>query len=494
MRRAILDLVQLSDSRFVEEISKGIGHIVEYVDSLDSVALRLIDMGEHRGASTVRALAEEEGAKVFILIDAVRCPPSEAKDRSRTLKGYYDHLAKYIYSEACWWRSADFAEVERAVERERLPYYLDGPNDVDWIVSNPAKANRERSMYVDYVQDVTSPKGEYYWVSPHTNHEAGRYEPSSPTSLLAARALHRVGLTTPAGLSIVAEVWRSFRPDPSTKYPELSRKIRETLEHTNHEAGRYEPSSPTSLLAARALHRVGLTTPAGLSIVAEVWRSFRPDPSTKYPELSRKIRETLELVIEKGLCSEGDRADLVKTVVDYWPFPLWSLDLRPADEPTLENLRHDRKAYIRRLIEIEEQRDPPPQIQRSKLEALSKAYDEWMLEYDQLLQSHPGNQGGGIIRIVPAGASPVELESYVRLRCLMLELTLEERMDLAALAWFGRNCRAGWEDLHSHARKTICDDDVDYECGLGSYWLKGFERWEAPPELPASLTDSGEKT
>ena len=430
MRRAILDLVQLSDSRFVEEISKGIGHIVEYVDSLDSLALRLIDMGEHRWASTVRALAEEEGAKVFILIDAVRCPPSEAKDRSRTLKGYYDHLAKYIYSEACWWRSADFAEVERAVERERLPYYLDGPNDVDWIVSNPAKANRERSMYVDYVQDVTSPKGEYYWVSPHTNHEAGRYE----------------------------------------------------------------PSSPTSLLAARALHRVGLTTPAGLSIVAEVWRSFRPDPSTKYPELSRKIRETLKLVIEKGLCSEGDRADLVKTVVNYWPFPLWSLDLRPADEPTLENLRHDRKAYIRRLIEIEEQRDPPPQIQRSKLEALSKAYDEWMLEYDQLLQSHPGNQGGGIFRIVPASASLVDLESYVRLRCLMLELTLEERMDLAALAWFGRNSRAGWEDLHSHARKTICDDDVDYECGLGSYWLKGFERWEAPPELPASLTDSGEKT
>ena len=236
-----------------------------------------------------------------------------------------------------------------------------------------------------------------------------------------------------------------------------------------------------------------MTTPVGLSIVADLWRSFRPEPSTRFPELSRKVRDTLKRVTENGLCADVDPEALISTVINYWPFPLWSLDLTPADAPTLEQLRHDRMAYVKRLIEIEEQRDPPPQIQRSKVEALSKVYDEWMLEYEQLLESQPGNEGG-ILRIVPASASPVELESYMRLQRMMLELTLEERMDLAALAWFGRNRRAGWECLHAHAREAICDDDVDYECGLGSYWLIGLERWEAPPEQPAHLIARGEKT
>ena len=78
---------------------------------------------------------------------------------------------------------------------------------------------------------------------------------------------------------------------------------------------------------------------------------------------------------------------------------------------------------------------------------------------------------------------------------MMLELTLEERMDLAALAWFGRQPRSGWESLHVHAHETICDgDDVEYECGIGSYWLAGLERWESSPESPANLTDGGEST
>ena len=193
------------------------------------------------------------------------------------------------------------------------------------------------------------------------------------------------------------------------------------------------------------------------------------------------------------MCADVDPEALISTVIKYWPFPLWSLDLTPADAPTLEQLRHDRRAYVERLREIDEQRDPPPQIQRSKVEALSNAYDEWMFEYEPLLESQPGNEGG-TLRIVSTSASPVELGSYMRLQRMMLELTLEERMDLAALAWFGRNRRAGWERLHAHAREVICDDDVDYECGLGSYWLIGLERWEAPPEQPAHLMARGEKT
>ncbi|MCY3599694.1 MAG: AbiV family abortive infection protein [Gemmatimonadetes bacterium] len=426
MRRAIADLVQLSDERFLEEISQGIRHVVEHADSLDALAHRLVDIGEHRGAAIVRALAQEEAAKVLILVDAVRCPPSEAGDRSRTLKGFYNHLAKHIYAEACWWRSADFAEVKRAIDRERRPYYLDGPNDVDWIFSNSATTNRERSMYVDYVQDITEQDGEYDWVSPTAEDEPWQYSEATPTSLLVARALLGLGVTTPSGLSIVADVWRPFRPRPDTRFPELSRKIRETL--------------------------------------------FR--------------------VMESGLCSQSDAALLARTVIDHWPFPLWSLDLRSAPEPTPQELREERKVYIREFTEIDAQRDPPPQIQRDKVEALSRTYDAWRDEEDRLANSER-EKNDRIVRPVPMNTRPGRLEPYVRLQRMLRELTLEERMDLAALAWFGRELRSGWESLHAYARSVICDETVHYECGLGAHWLSGLERWEQPPEIPENLRSSG---
>ena len=426
MRGAIADLLQFSDGQFLDDVSKGIAHIVEYAESLDSLADRLVEMGEHRGGGIVRALAEEEAAKVLILVDAVRCPPAEAKDQSRTLKGFYSHLAKHIYSEACWWRSADFAEVMRAIERERLPYYLDGPNEVDWIFANSAKTDREHSMYVDYVQDVTEKDGEHHWVSPLTR----------------------------------AGPWR------------------------------YERATPSSLIAARSLHRVGMTTPAGLSVVADVWRTFRPEPETRFPELSRKIRETLNHVTERGLCSEADLHLHGRMLIDHWPFPLWSLDLTLADAPTREELRKERKTSIRQLMEIEAQRDPPPKIRRKKVEALSKAYDAWMLEEEQWRNSLPENEGS-TFRVVPTSAPSGPFESYVRLQRIMRELTLEERMDLAALAWFGRERRDGWEHLHAHSRTIILEETLNYECGLGRYWLRGLERWESPPETPTSFRSSG---
>ena len=59
-------------------------------------------------------------------------------------------------------------------------------------------------------------------------------------------------------------------------------------------------------------------------------------------------------------------------------------------------------------------------------------------------------------------------------------------MDLAALAWFGRNVSPpDWEAVHQHARKIPLHDG--YLVGLGSEWMKGLERWESTPDLPASL-------
>ena len=166
MEPPINHLLRLTDDRLFEEVAAGIRLIVEHAESLESTAVRLRAIDEHRAAAIVRALAKEESAKVLILVDLVRCPRNHQKKRSKTVRAFGNHLAKEIYADSCDWRPVDFAEVTKIVNRERRPYYLDGPNDVDWILPNYAKARRENRMYVDYVRDITVEDGEYDWVSP----------------------------------------------------------------------------------------------------------------------------------------------------------------------------------------------------------------------------------------------------------------------------------------------------------------------------------------
>ena len=73
-----------------------------------------------------------------------------------------------------------------------------------------------------------------------------------------------------------------------------------------------------------------------------------------------------------------------------------------------------------------------------------------------------------------------QLESYGRLISEFERLTREERVDLAALAWFARRNGESWTSLHEHAARMI-NDDFHYEIGLGKDWLEGFQRWEEPP-------------
>ena len=254
-----------------------------------------------------------------------------------------------------------------------------------------------------------------------------------------------------------------------------------------------EHYTPTSVSTARALHQVGVTTPAGLAIVADLWRTFRPAPETRFPELSHRIRKTLRRVMESGLCADDDPESLLRTVVGHWPFPLWPLDLRPASEPSPADLRKERRVLIEEFMEVDSQRDPPPQVARSKVEALSKVYEDWMLEEEEWANSQSDDDGVEFFA-VPERMPAEPFESYVTLQNMLRQLTLDERMDLAALAWFGRERQSGWEFLHAHARRTIVEHTLYYECGLGRYWLSGLERWESSPEVPASLRSSGGNT
>ncbi len=131
--KAIADLDQLPDDRFFEEVSNGLQHLAENVTSIESDAHRLTDQRRPRGARILRAVAEEEAAKYLILLDAARCPGGGKRLLAAHLCCFNQHLAKGLYTKCAYLQSATFGELRKYIDQERQQYYLDGPNDIDWI-------------------------------------------------------------------------------------------------------------------------------------------------------------------------------------------------------------------------------------------------------------------------------------------------------------------------------------------------------------------------
>ena len=314
MRSAVIDLAKFSDDRLFEEISEGISYIVENAVSLDDTARRLCQAQEYRAAEIFSGFAEEEAAKVLVFIDAVRCP-SDRPEKAETLKCFYNHIAKRIYATMCSWRGCrvNFGEVRQTVERECRSFYLDGPNDVDWIFPNSIKTKREQAMYVDYVQDISEENGAYFWNNPHPSDLYPRTY-NTPASVSVACAICQIGGNTPKGLAIIADIWRAFEPTPETSSEDLTRLKVSTMERLIEE-GLCSPTDPS-------IQRV----------IAD-W---------SYP---------------------------------LWPLKMLAR-LRKEGE-ILEDLRRVRMDHIRWVQETEAKKDPPPVISRDKVEALDNAYRQW---------------------------------------------------------------------------------------------------------------------
>ena len=151
MKRAIADVTDFSDDRLFKEVAEGVARITENATSLDESAARLHQGADFRASKIMQGFAEEEAAKVLILIDFIRCPAIPER-RTQTLKHYYGHVAKRIYAMACTYpRIATFGELCNLVKQESRPVYLDGPRGVDWIFPNSISWERQQALYVDYV-------------------------------------------------------------------------------------------------------------------------------------------------------------------------------------------------------------------------------------------------------------------------------------------------------------------------------------------------------
>ncbi len=68
VRDHVIDLANFADQRMFSEMPEGIPLIVESAEELN-------EAGELRASTIIKGLAEEEAAKVLILLDSLRCPP-----------------------------------------------------------------------------------------------------------------------------------------------------------------------------------------------------------------------------------------------------------------------------------------------------------------------------------------------------------------------------------------------------------------------------------
>ena len=218
--KAIPDLAQLSDAALFTELAQGLGLCVANARRITDDCLLLSREKRARGAEILRVAAEEEAAKVLILIDAIRCPRSKLPTEfSRQLQYFNDHLAKGIYAQYCGLSPATFAEIRRWVNLERKEFYLDGPNDVDWILYNDILRRREETIYVDYVES----DGEHRW------HDPLRFEELSLPFLMSHRnpvlrlmnALDDVGCLAPRALEVMAGTWRPVTVDDGFSWDAL---------------------------------------------------------------------------------------------------------------------------------------------------------------------------------------------------------------------------------------------------------------------------------
>ena len=318
-----------------------------------------------------------EAAKVLILLDTVRCPPSKGEERWRTLARWNSHLWKGLYARMCddGLAHSDFGDVQDFIERESAHFFLDGPTRADWVFPNGILAEREGRMYVDFVRDVTPAEdgAPQWWSTPST------YEYYSPAGCLyLVDVLAHLGAASVEVLEAVADVWRDFEPPPRTSREELRSLIGETLRE----------------LEARGVARVRAADARLIDTVHRwpfpLW-SLAPAPQ------------------------HGNQAQ------------------------QLRDIRQERDGRLQEIRARERVREPPIRISEDRVDELHKAYvayDDDRRRHEAMFTRHlPGG-----LRIIPAAIPGYDVQSgpHRALARLWRELSEDERVSLAALAIFSR--------------------------------------------------------
>lgn len=221
---SLKSLMQKGLAERLDLISEGLLLLVEHVEELSGDAEALQKTGRKRGVWILADQADEEAAKVLILLDLLRMDPGDSAGLAQQLGRFHQHLARRIYVEVAEMTPADFGEVRRIVEMLRPSHYLDGPNDVDWIFPNRLLSDREQRLYVDLDWE----DGRARWTTPADDDEL-RFGGPCPTVRELVMSMYRIGLMTPDGLRLVSEIWADAELDDETHWRTLFDLNREAV-------------------------------------------------------------------------------------------------------------------------------------------------------------------------------------------------------------------------------------------------------------------------
>ena len=167
-----------------------------------------------REAVVLTGLAEEEAAKILILMDLVRCPaPVVASRIGEMVKWFYSHLARLIYADVARWRIPSVERLRAYVDHTRKSHELEGEVG-EYILRNWTIYQRECVLYGDIANFEMSG---VMWSNPAHHINPLSFPDRPPYALTLAEAMSILGMFTPKGLELTAEVWgqREFKDKES---------------------------------------------------------------------------------------------------------------------------------------------------------------------------------------------------------------------------------------------------------------------------------------
>ena len=147
LRRAKL-LCQMPTKERLDFIAEGLPVILESARGFWRASEKLAD-DNPREADVLERFAEEEAAKILILIDAVRCPAKLISEKlSIIVSNFCNHLARLIYAEAQGWKPMHVSQLQEYVNSSRQSHYLEGYVG-EFISPNWNLTTRESQLYAD---------------------------------------------------------------------------------------------------------------------------------------------------------------------------------------------------------------------------------------------------------------------------------------------------------------------------------------------------------
>ena len=119
-------------------------------------------------------------------------------------------------------------------------------------------------------------------------------------------------------------------------------------------------------------------------------------------------------------------------------------------------------------------------IQEATVRELIAAYAVFRDTADFVIDTVPRRRSGVRILTPEDQDGYFDTPAYLRLVRLVADLSYDERIDLMALAWFGRQTTKSspWSYFLNHAYR-MGNDDPHCEAKLGHYWQAGLDRLRA---------------